>query len=433
MMLGMVGGSGVSAVRATESGAASIDLDWVRANFPALAKVSARGPVVYLDNPAGTQVPLRCIDAISSYLSEGSANSHGCFESSRQTDEIIAEARRGMAALLGGEPHEIAFGPNMTTLTYALSRALARRFEPGDEVIVSELDHDANVSPWLALEERGVVVRQISISPDDCTLDLAAFERLLSQRTRLVAVGHSSNALGTINPVARIAELAHRAGALVWVDAVHSAPHVPLDVHALGADFLVCSAYKFFGPHLGILWGRAELLEQVRAYQVRPAPQTSPEKLETGTKNHECLAGLVGTLEYLRELGRRAGAPAGDARGELLSALGAIQRHELDLSLALSEGLASVPGLRLYGIGDRSRFAERVPTFSFTIDGLASAEISERLAAQSIYSWAGNYYAFLLMQRLGLAGGAVRVGAVHYNTVREVERLLEVLRGLARR
>lgn len=423
----------MNAVGATGDGGASIDLDWVRGNFPALAKVSACGPVVYLDNPAGTQVPRACIDGISSYLIEGSANSHGCFESSRQTDEVIAEARRGMAALLGGEPHEIAFGPNMTTLTYALSRALARGFEPGDEVIVSELDHDANVSPWLALAERGIVVRQIPLVPSDCTLDLAAYERLLSPRTRLVAVGHCSNALGTINPVARIAELAHRVGALVWVDAVHSAPHVPIDVRALGADFLVCSAYKFFGPHLGILWGRAELLEQVRAYQVRPAPQTSPEKFETGTKNHECLAGLVGTLGYLRELGRRTSTRPADARSELLAALGAIQRYELGLSVALCEGLSSVPGLRLYGIGERARFGERVPTFSFTIDGLSSVELSQRLAEQSIYSWAGNYYAYLVMQRLGLAGGAVRVGAVHYNTQGEVERTIEALRGLARR
>lgn len=422
----------MSSERATVEG--KIDLDWVRGNFPALAKVSARGPVLYLDNPAGTQVPRRCIDGISSYLSEGSANSHGSFESSRQTDEIIAQARRGMAALLGGEPHEIAFGPNMTTLTYALSRALLRRLDPGDEIIVSELDHDANVSPWLeAARDRGVTVRQIPLQPHDCTLDLAAYESLLSARTRLVAVGHSSNAVGTINPVARIAELAHRVGALVWVDAVHSAPHVPIDVHALGADFLVCSAYKFFGPHLGILWGRAELLEQVRAYQVRPAPQTSPEKFETGTKNHECLAGLVGTIDYLRELGRRAGASAGEARSELLTALAAIQRYELELSVALSEGLSSVPGLRLYGIRDRSRFAERVPTFSFTIDGLGSAEISQRLAEQSIYSWAGNYYALLVMQRLGLADGAVRIGAVHYNTLSEVERSIEALRGLASR
>jgi cysteine desulfurase family protein (TIGR01976 family) len=423
----------VSTVRETGSGEASIDLGWVRSNFPALAKVSASGPVVYLDNPAGTQVPRRCIDGISSYLIEGSANTHGSFDSSQRTDEMIAEARRGMAALLGGEAHEIAFGPNMTTLTYALSRALARRFERGDEVIVSELDHDANISPWLALEERGVVVRQIPIQPHDCTLDLAAFERLLSPRTRLVAVGHASNAVGTLNPVARIAALAHRVGALVWVDAVHSAPHVPIDVHELGADFLVCSAYKFFGPHLGILWGRAALLDEVRAYQVRPAPQTSPEKFETGTKNHECLAGLVGTLDYLRELGRRAGARAGDARQELLAALGATQRYELGLSAALGEGLTSVPGLRLHGIADASRLSERVPTFAFTIDGLTSAQISERLAEQGIYSWAGNYYALLVMQRLGLAGGAVRVGAVHYNTRGEVDRLIEALTGLARR
>jgi cysteine desulfurase family protein (TIGR01976 family) len=321
----------------------------------------------------------------------------------------------------------------MTTLTYALSRAIARRFEPGDEVIVSELDHDANVSPWLALEERGVVVRQIPVQVADCTLDLAAYERLLSPRTRLVAVGYASNAVGTVNDVARIARLAHAAGALVWVDAVHYAPHGPIDVQSLGADFLGCSSCKFFGPHLGVLWGKKALLDELQAYQVRPAPQTAPEKFETGTKNHECIAGLLGTLDYLRELGRRAGATGGDARAELLAAAQAIRRYESRLSLALGDGLAALPGLCLYGIGERARTAERVPTFAFTLEGLTSAEVSQRLGDQGIYTWAGNYYALLVMQRLGLSGGAVRVGAVHYNTLSEIDRLIESLKGLRRR
>jgi cysteine desulfurase family protein (TIGR01976 family) len=367
-------------------------------------------------------------------LLEGSANTHGAFESSRRSDELIAEARRGMAALLGAESeHEIAFGPNMTTLTYALSRAIARRFVPGDEVIVSELDHDANVSPWLALEESGVVVRQIPMQVDDCTLDLAAYARLLSPKTRLVAVGYASNAVGTINDVERVVELAHRAGALVWVDAVHYAPHGLIDVTALGADFVVCSAYKFFGPHLGILWGKASVLDAVQAHQVRPAPQTSPEKFETGTKNHECIAGLLQTLDYLRELGRRAGATGTDARSELARAMQAIRDYENGLGAALLDGLSSVSGLRLYGIDDASRLHERVPTFAFTLDGVPSAEVSERLGDRGIYSWAGNYYALLVMQRLGLTNGAVRVGAVHYNSLNEIDRLIEALKDLRRR
>jgi cysteine desulfurase family protein (TIGR01976 family) len=278
------------------------------------------------------------------------------------------------------------------------------------------------------------VVRRIPLKLEDCTLDLDAFERLLSNRTRLVAVGYASNGVGTVNDVARVVQRAHAVGALVWIDAVHYAPHGVLDVAALDADFLVCSAYKFFGPHLGILWGKAHLLEAIAAHQVRPAPRTAPEKFETGTKNHECLAGLVETLAYLRELGRRAGGGgAKTPREELVLAQRAIQSYEARLGAALREGLASVPGLRVYGIMDPRRASERVPTFAFNLAGRSAPEVSRRLGERGIYTWAGNYYALTLMQCLGLEGqgGAVRVGAVHYNTLSEVERLVAELRTLS--
>jgi cysteine desulfurase family protein (TIGR01976 family) len=314
---------------------------------------------------------------------------------------------------------------------------LARGWAAGDEVVVTDLDHDANISPWLELSERGIVVRRIPIQVATGTLDLEAFERLLSRKTRLVAVGYASNALGTINDVPRIARLAHAAGARVWVDAVHYGPHGPIDVQTLGADYLVCSAYKFFGPHVGILWGKGERLDELRAHQVRPAPRTTPEKFETGTKNHEGLAGLVGAYEYLAELGGAPDAsaqPAGAARAALLRAMQAIRAHELELGAQLLAGLTELRGLRLYGLSRAADLAQRVPTFGFTLAGVDSSEVARRLAEQGIFTWAGHHYALTLMERLGLAeqGGVVRVGAVHYNTPAEVERLLGALSAIAR-
>ncbi len=419
----------------------ALDNARARAEFPALGLQVRGQPVVFFDNPAGTQVPRGVIDAISGYLSDANANSHGDFLTSQRTDGVIQRARELTAAFLGAKSeNEIAFGPNMTTLTYALSRAFGKLFNAGDEVIVSDLDHDANISPWLELAERGVVIRRIPLGMEEGCLDLEAFERLLNARTRLVAVGYASNALGTLNDVARITRLAHAAGAWVWVDAVHYAPHASIDVGALGIDFLVCSAYKFFGPHLGVFWGRSELLERLETSQVRPAPKSPPDRFETGTKNHEGLAGLSAALDYIAELGGlpapKGTLPATRAplRGALERGMLAIRDYELGLSRSLLEGLQSVRGLRIYGSSQLGELGRRVPTFAFTLEGIENAEVSRRLGEQGIFTWAGHHYALTLMERLGLAerGGVVRVGAVHYNTEAEVQRLVEALGAFTR-
>lgn len=414
---------------------ARLDTAWAREQFPALnLRVNDR-PVVYFDNPAGTQVPERVIDGFSSYLRQANANTHGDFLTSQRTDALVERARALSAAFLGASSStEIIFGPNMTSLTQSLSRALGRGWSRGEEVIVTDLDHDANISPWLDLAERGIVVRRIPLAAEEGTLDLAAFEQLLSPRTRLVAVGYASNALGTINDLPRITALAHAAGAQVWVDAVHYGPHGPIDVRALDIDFLVCSAYKFFGPHLGIAWGRGELLDGLRSDRIHPAPRESPDKFETGTKNHEGLAGLVGAFGYLADLAGVSDLSGVEARPALLRALQLIRAYEVELGAALLEGLRSVPGLRVRGLSQQSDLERRVPTFGFTLDGIQNAEVSRRLGAQGIFTWAGHHYALTLMERLGLAerGGVVRVGAVHYNTPAEVDRLITALREIAR-
>ncbi len=415
----------------------NLDATWIRAQFPSLAQQQDGRPVVYLDNPAGTQVPRRMMDAITTYLQTSNANVHGLFLTSTRTDALVQTARQGMADFLNApSAQEIIFGANMTQLTYTLSRAIGRTLGPGDEVLVTELDHDANVTPWTDLAERGVTIKRVPVRLEDCTLDMDALAGLLSPRTRLVAVTHASNAVGTVPDIAAVARLVHAAGALLWVDAVHYGPHGPLDVQALGADYLVCSAYKFFGPHLGIAWGRAELLHALRPYKVRPAADTVPDRFENGTKNHECLAGLVGTLGYLADLGRRSAADVDLAQHAALhAAMTAIRRHETDLSRALLTGLATVPGLRLYGISDLARLAERVPTVAFTLDGHDTVAVGRALAAAGIFAWTGNYYALEIMERLGLEGhgGAVRIGAVHYNTPAEIARLVETLQGIAKR
>jgi cysteine desulfurase family protein (TIGR01976 family) len=418
-----------------------MDLSVLRSHFPALRQTDEHGhPYVYLDAPGGTQVPRAVIIAMEEYLVCTNANTHGAFLTSCRTDETIAQARRAVADLFNApSPQEIVFGPNMTTLTFHLSRALARDLRPGDEVIVTRLDHDANIAPWLGLQERGVLVRWADFDPQTCTLDLEGLQGLLTERTRLMAVGYASNAVGTINDVARIAGWAREVGARTLVDAVHYAPHGPIDVQSLGCDFLVCSAYKFFGPHVGALWGRRELLERLRPDKVRPAPDDLPDRFETGTLNHEGLAGLAAAVDYLAEVGEHFGAPFADRfpaltgrRLQLKTALTAIQRYEQDLGWQLIRGLQDVPGLRIWGITDPSQAAWRVPTVSFTIEGIEPLEVARRLAKQGIFVWDGNFYALAVTERLGLeeSGGLVRVGLVHYNSAAEVDRFLEAAHGL---
>lgn len=418
------------------AGLRAADLDVVRAQFPALSRMHAGRPYSYLDGPGGTQVPRQTIAAMTDYLSRCNANHEGAFPTSEESDALLTEAHVAAADFLGSaDPSEVAFGQNMTTMTFAFSRAFGRTLRPGDEIVVTRLDHDANIAPWLALEEeRGVRVRWVEFRRDDCTLDLEGLAGLLSERTRLVAVGLASNAVGTLNPVARIVAMAHSAGALTYVDAVHAGPHVALDVVALDTDFLVCSPYKFFGPHLGLLCGKRELLDRLAAYKVRPATDESPGKWETGTLPGEALAGLLGTFEYLEWLGKRfGGAPEGaDRRTSLAAAMRVIGATERELARAALTALAGVPGLSLRGITDPARLAERVPTFAFSLAGHSPREVAADLGRRGIAVWDGDYYAYELIRTLGLAesGGLVRVGLVHYNRPREIDELVDALRQL---
>jgi cysteine desulfurase family protein (TIGR01976 family) len=414
----------------------------LRTEFPALQQTANGRPLIFFDGPGGTQVHRSVIEAMSRYLTEANSNAHGAFLYSRRTDETVTEARRALADFLNApHPDEIVFGPNMTTLTFNLSRAIGRTLSIGDEVVVSRLDHDANIAPWVALEERGVVVRHADFDPTDCTLDLVDLESLINERTKLVAVGYASNATGTINDVRRIAELAHAAGAWLYVDAVHYAPHGPIDVQAIGCDFLVCSTYKFFGPHLGVLYGKYDLLDELPAYKVRPAGNTPPDKFETGTANFEALAGATATVDYLASVGQRFGGqfsrrfPGLEGRRRHLKAgLAAIRAYERDQCQRLVTGLQEIPGLRIYGITDPTRFDQRVPTLSFTMEGLTPREIARRLDAANIFVWDGNFYALAVTERLGLEdrGGLLRVGLAHYSTVEEVDTLLGVLADMPR-
>jgi cysteine desulfurase family protein (TIGR01976 family) len=376
------------------------------------------------------------------YLTEANSNVQGASLFSRRTDETVAAARRALADFLNAErSDEIVFGPNMTTLTFNISRAIGRTLAPGGESVVTQLDHDANIAPWLALQERGLVVRHVDFDPADCTLDMAGLEAAITPRTRLVAVGYASNAVGTINDVRRVAQLAHGVGAWVYVDAVHYAPHRPIDVQAIDCDFLVCSTYKFFGPHLGALYGRYELLEALPAYKVRPAGDAPPDKFETGTQSFETLAGATAAVGYLASVGRRFGGEFAEAfpgfegrRRELKAALAAIRAFEQGLCQRLVAGLQEIAGLRIYGVTDPARFDQRVPTVSFTLDGLTPNQVARRLDAANIFVWDGNFYALAVTERLGLEeqGGLVRVGLAHYNTAEEVDTLLGVLADMPR-
>jgi cysteine desulfurase family protein (TIGR01976 family) len=416
-----------------------LDAAEVRSHFPAL-----KSGAVFLDNPGGTQVAQEVITRMTSYLERTNANHGGVFRTSVESDALVAEARIAAADFLNARcPEEIVFGQNMTTLTLHLSRSLARLLQEGDEIVVCRLDHDANVAPWLLVaEDRGCTVRWLDFDPTDCTWSVDDLRALIGERTRLVALGYASNAVGTINPLKEAVQAVHEAGAICFVDAVHYAPHGPIDVQDLDCDFLVCSAYKFFGPHVGVLYGKYDCLDRLFAYKVRPAGNRPPDKLETGTQNFEGIAGTLGALEYLNWIGLRFGArsPAGrdsiqGRRPALKAAMRVIGEYELGLSRALIEGLSAIRGLRIWGIADATRLERRTPTVSFTLEGRTPREIARQLAEQDLYVWDGNYYALAVTERLGLEGrgGMVRVGAAHYNTRAEVERLTAAVERIAAR
>ena len=413
----------------------TLDVSAIRNQFPSLNR-----PQVFFDNPGGTQISRQSLGRVNSYLLECNANHEGAFATSIASDAILDEAHRAMADFYNAaSPEEIVFGNNMTTLTFHISRSISRDWQAGDEIVVTRLDHDANVTPWvLAAQDLGCKVIWVDFNLEDGTLNLDQLEMALDHKPRLLAVGYASNSLGTINPVAKIIQMAHAAGTLVYVDAVQYAPHGPIDVQKLDCDFLIASAYKFFGTHAGILYGKREYLEQLFAYKVRPATDRLPGKWETGTQNHEGIAGVLGAIEYFEWIGKEFGGEQLEGlvdsgyqgrRMGLKQALVAIRAHEFEISRALLEALHLVPGLTLYGLADLRRLDERVPTFSFCLKDMSPRHLAEKLARQGIFVWDGNYYAVNVTEQLGLEnkGGMVRVGAVHYNTIEEVERLKNAL------
>jgi cysteine desulfurase family protein (TIGR01976 family) len=414
-------------------GSKPLDVGWVREQFPSLQLQVNGIPAAFLDGPAGTQVPRQVMDAVQNYYLKSNANTCGAFATSRSNDAMIASARAAMADFFNCDKDEVVFGQNMTTITFALARAIGRVFEPGDEIVVTTLDHDANVAPWRALEDMGMVIRQVDIHESDCTLNLDDLKDKINANTKLVAVGYASNAVGTINPVAEITKLAHHVGALMFIDAVHYAPHGPIDVRALDCDFLVCSPYKFFGPHMGTLYGKREYLQRFKPYKVRPAPDSLPDRWETGTQVQELIAGIGAAVDYLAELGRRCDPAAKDRRNALLAAYRSTHQHEMALLSRLVEGLLTIPGLRFFGISDPKRFDERCSTVSVRLANHSPAKIAAFLGERGIFTWDGNYYALNLTERLGVEanGGLLRIGLVHYNTAEEVDRLLAALREIA--
>ncbi len=427
--------------------APALDLTWVRSQFPALTQTVNGHPAAFLDGPGGTQVPQRVIDAIADYLRRDNANTCGAYATSRNTDAVIAAARAAMADFLNCSADEVIFGPNMTTLTYSISRAIGRDLGPGDEIVVTRLDHDANVSPWTALEERGVTIRWVNFRQQDCTLDMDDLAEQINSKTRLVAVGYASNAVGTINPVKDIVRLARNAGALSYIDAVHYGPHGLIDVADLGCDFLACSTYKFFGPHMGVLYGKREHLDRLRPYKVRPLMNTSPNRWEMGTLNHECIAGITACVDYIASIGHHANETRGDSRlggppsetqlsrrAAIVAAHAAIHEHERAITLRMIEGLQAIPGLKLYGIADPARLDERCATFAVRAGsgnpGHTPLELATKLGDRGFFTWDGNYYALNVTEALDVekSGGFLRIGFVHYNTLDEAERLLAALR-----
>lgn len=414
----------------------TLDITRVRSHFPALSNAD----IIYFDNPAGTQVCQQVVDRVSDYLIKTNANKQGAFKSSRESDMVLDEAREACKDFYNASrTEEIVFGPNMTSLTLNLSRSLARTLNPGDRIVVTRLDHDANITPWtLIAEDRGCEVDWVDFDVEDGTLNLESLEKALEKNPKLVAVGYASNALGTINPIKKITKMAKDAGALMFVDAVQYAPHGITDVQDIGCDFFVSSAYKWCSTHVGIMYGRYELLEELKAYKVRPAPKLPPGKFETGTANHEGIAGVLGALEYLQWIGDEFGQDyrsrfEGKLDGRALQlrmGMSAIKAYEYELGRAILDVLDSIPEVHLYGLGDVRRLDERVPTFAINVAGFHPRELAEKLDQHGIYVWNGNYYALAVTERLGVeqSGGMVRIGPVHYNTVDEVYRFGDALK-----
>jgi cysteine desulfurase family protein (TIGR01976 family) len=417
----------------TKDETTALDLDSVRSQFPSLAQTVNGHPAVFLDGPGGTQVPQRVIDAISEYLRHSNSNTNGAYATSQRTNAVIDGARSAMADFLNCDPEEVVFGANMTSLTFAISRSIGRELGPGDEIVLTLLDHDANFAPWKALEERGVTIRIADIHEEDCTLDMADLARKVNNKTKLVAVGYASNAVGTINDVKEVIRLAHAVGAMAFVDAVHYAPHGLIDVRALDCDFLACSTYKFFGPHMGVLYGKREHMKRLKPYKVRACTDEIPSRWESGTNNHECIAGIGACVEYLADLGRRADPSAKNRRAAIEAAFATIHDHEHTLMETLIAGVLAIPGVKLYGISDPKRFDERCPTIVLRIKGHTPLELATKLGDRGFFTWDGNYYAINLTDRLNVEkdGGFLRIGLAHYNTAEEVKRLLAALREIA--
>ncbi|MGC8658138.1 MAG: cysteine desulfurase-like protein [Desulfomonilaceae bacterium] len=419
-----------------------IAISRIRQGFPALARTIHGKPILYFDSPGGSQIHGSVLESMKNYLITSNSNAHGAFSASIQTDEMTYNAREIFADFLNaGRPEEIVFGPNMTTLTFRISQAIGQTLQPDDEIIVTKLDHDANIAPWLALRNLGAIVRFVDFDPRDCMLHIADFERFLNPRTKVVALGYASNSVGSINEVKTITRMAKEVGSMVYIDAVHFAPHGPIDVNEIGCDFLVCSAYKFFGPHLGVLYGRHDLLKALPATKVVPAGNEPPDKFETGTNNFEGICGASAAVEYLCAIGEQFGndykaqfSNLNGRRQTLKTAMAAIRSYESKLCQKLLSSLSEIPGIHLYGSTETGKASQRVPTVSFTIDGLAPSEIARQLDSKNIFVWDGHFYAIQAVERLGLLdkGGLVRVGLCHYNTQQEVEQLAESLLEIAR-
>lgn len=411
-------------------------IEMIRGQFPGLHRSQNSQPIVFLDGPAGTQVPSLVAGAVSQHLLHHNANHGGPFATSRESDAIVDEAHRAVADLLGtSDPEETIFGGNMTTLTMHLSRALAREWTATDEIIVTRLDHDANVRPWvLAAQDAGAKVHFVPVREADCTLDLDAYRSMLNENTKLVAVGAASNSVGTVNPIREMVDAAHQVGAEVFVDAVHYAPHRAIDVNEWNCDFLACSAYKFFGPHIGILWGRRRRLEQLSPYKLNPAPNELPGRWMTGTQNFACIAGTLAAINYIADLGRSFESNAGLVRREaLLAAFNVFAVYEQQLVWRLISGLSAIAQLKIYGILQEERASERMPTISLTSTKRTPKQLAETLSTHGICAWHGNYYAWELSHFLNREPeGMLRLGLVHYNTLEEVDRTIAAMEKMHR-